>query len=148
MQKTSLIEGITYEDITIDKPWWWAIWIGPQAQHEPDSDLGDKCALLYPLKGACPTQGCATFANITLRNVLITQPLLSPGVILGNASNPMHNLTFDGVRVDFGTNPLRGRYPWGQGYQCGHAAVNVVGKTEPKPLCDASRPSKVVQSPT
>jgi hypothetical protein len=53
----AVIENILYEDITITKPLWWAIWIGPQQQHEPGSNLGEKCALDYPISTYCPTQG-------------------------------------------------------------------------------------------
>jgi polygalacturonase len=53
---SATISDILYEDIRITEPRWWAIWIGPQQQHEPGSDLGDKCALDYPISGECPTQ--------------------------------------------------------------------------------------------
>ena len=75
------------------------MWIGPQQQQEPGVPLGEKCALDYPLQKHCPTQGCVTMRNITLRNVRIERPLLSPGVILGNASNPI-GLAFENVTVD------------------------------------------------
>ena len=65
----------------------------------PGGPLGEKCALDYPLQKHCPTQGCVTMRNITLRNVRIERPLLSPGVILGNASNPI-GLAFENVTVD------------------------------------------------
>lgn len=137
VEKRSLIEGIMYEDVNIIKPWWWSIWIGPQQQHEPGSGLGDKCAIIYPLAGTpCPTQGCATFANLTLRNVLIHDPLLSPGVILGNATQPMSNIVFDNVRVLPGSNPLRGRFPFGARFQCKHAQVHSLGGTSPEPECE------------
>lgn len=90
--KTAEITNIVYEDILMEEPEWWAIWIGPQQQHEPNSALGDKCSLDYPIDKSCPTQGCVTFANITLRNIHVTKPWLSPGVILGNATNPMKGL--------------------------------------------------------
>ena len=35
--------------------------------------LGLKCALDYPITPHCPTQGCVTFTNITLRDVTIVQ---------------------------------------------------------------------------
>merc|ERR1712224_496681 len=127
--------GITFEDVRIDRPWWWPVWIGPQQQQEPHSALGDKCSLTYPFPDACPTQGCVTFSDILLRNVRIVQPLLSPGVILGNASNPMINVTFDDVVVDFGARPLEGRFPWGRKYQCEHANVRSLGATQPVPQC-------------
>ena len=76
-----------------------------------------------------------TFANILLRRVHISDPLLSPGVILGNATNPIRNLTLDDVSVKFGANPLHGLAPYGHGFKCEHAAVNVLGATDPKPRC-------------
>jgi len=109
--KTAEITDITYEDVTITNPVWWPVWIGPQQQHEPNSALGEKCALTYPLSPECPTQGCVTFSNITLRRVTITDPVLSPGVILGNESNPIKNLLFDSVNVQHpGTFPFLGQY--------------------------------------
>ena len=134
---SSLIEGITYENVTIDQPYWWPIWIGPQQQHEPGSALGEKCALDYPINKHCPTQGCATFANITLKDVLITDPLLSPGVVLGNATRPMENVVFDNVRVryDPAKSTLRGRFPFGRKYECESAKVVSVGGTSPVPKC-------------
>ena len=38
--KSAIIEDITYENIKMNKPEWWAIWIGPQQQHEPNTPLG------------------------------------------------------------------------------------------------------------
>merc|ERR1712107_778305 len=121
VDKTSIIDQVIYEDITIAKPWWWAIWIGPQQQHEPGEKLGDKCALNYPLlNSSCPTQGCTTFSNIALRNIRIEQPLISPGVIMGNQTNPMRNLTFENVQVDYGgiSRLYRGRFPYGHSFLC------------------------------
>ena len=60
--------------------------------------------------------------------------LLSPGVVLGNATNPMTNVTFDGVRVRFGARP-RGAFPWGRKFRCAHAAVRSVGGTQPAVEC-------------
>ena len=132
--ETAIIEGITYENVSMDRPFWWAVWIGPQQQHEPHSALGGKCALEWPAgHSACPTQGCVTFANITLRDVRIDRPALSPGVVLGNASNPMRNVTFEDVRTNFGPDWASGRAPWGRAYKCEHAAVRSVGATDPKP---------------
>lgn len=104
-----------YENVHIKQPIWWPIWIGPQQQHEPHLDLGGACSLEYPLDTqSCPTQGCTVFENITLRNIVIEDPLLSPGVILGNSTLPMKNILFDNVTV---TVPLKyyfthGRLPF------------------------------------
>lgn len=135
VQKTAVLENILFEDVNISRPWWWAVWVGPQQQHEPGSNLGDKCAIAYPLRGHCPTQGCATFNNITLRRVTIDEPFLSPGVILGNATNPMVGVALEDVKVRFGSNPLSGAWPWGRNYLCQHANLKSFGDTSPAPDC-------------
>ena len=128
--KTSEITDITYEDITITDPLWWPVWIGPQQQQEPGSSLERKCSLFFPLDDRCPTQGCSTFTNIVLRNIKITNPVLSPGVILGNSTNPMKNIVLDGVVVE---NP--GTFPYEKNYLCEYADVQVSGATTPVPSC-------------
>ena len=102
------ISNILYENIRISKAQMWAIWVGPQQQHEPGDGALSTCDLDYPLTSHCPTQGCVDFRNITFRNVFIDSPLLSPGVILGNETNPIQNLVFDNVQI---THP--GFFPWG-----------------------------------
>ena len=125
------ITDILYEDITMEKPVWWPIWIGPQQQQEPGSALGRKCALQYPILNHCPTQGCVSFTNITLRRIKITDPLLSPGVILGNSThNNMRGLLFEDVVVE---NP--GAWPYARNYQCKFATGVARGETSPTPPC-------------
>ena len=69
--------------------------------------------------------------NITLRNIFINSPERSPGVIMGNASNPIRNLTFDNVVV---TNP--GSEPWGEKfYYCDGVEGTSEGDTWPVPPC-------------
>eukprot|EP01060_Flectonema_neradi_P011504 TRINITY_DN18567_c0_g1_i1.p1 TRINITY_DN18567_c0_g1~~TRINITY_DN18567_c0_g1_i1.p1 ORF type:complete len:416 (+),score=79.41 TRINITY_DN18567_c0_g1_i1:88-1335(+) len=126
--KTSLIQDITYENITIIKPSMWAIWIGPQQQHEPGQKLGDKCALTYPIDPHCPTQGCTSFRNITLKDVFIDSPLMSPGVILGNSTNPME-VTLNNVQVK---NP--GLFPYDGKYHCENTKITVIN-SDPIPQC-------------
>ena len=94
----------------------------------PGVPLGEKCALDYPLQRHCPTQGCVTMRNITLRNVRIERPLLSPGVILGNASNPI-GLAFENVTVD-----APGAFPFGKGFECEHAS-GTAAASSPVPPC-------------
>ena len=110
--KTSQLTNLHFEDFHIKDPWWYSIWIGPQQQNEPGSDLGLDCALIYPLHDSqCPTQGCSDFENITLKNILIENPLMSPGVILGNETNPMRNLVFNNVTVTQDSSVM-GKWPW------------------------------------
>ena len=55
--KTAVISDVTYEHVSMVRPWWWAVWIGPQQQHEPGSALGHKCALTYNLIGVSNHMG-------------------------------------------------------------------------------------------
>eukprot|EP01059_Diplonema_ambulator_P035648 TRINITY_DN8493_c0_g1_i1.p1 TRINITY_DN8493_c0_g1~~TRINITY_DN8493_c0_g1_i1.p1 ORF type:complete len:453 (+),score=154.26 TRINITY_DN8493_c0_g1_i1:39-1361(+) len=130
--KTAIIQDVLYENIEITDPLWWPIWIGPQQQHEPGSKLGRKCALSYPLDPHCPTQGCATFKNIVLKDVYISNPVMSPGVLMGNETNPME-VTFHNVTVHDG--PEGGKFPFGNEYECRHTHLQVSGGTWPIPLC-------------
>jgi len=127
---SSQLTNLRFENMTILEPVWWAIFIGPQQQHEPNSALGLDCALIYPIAGSqCPTQGCSDFENITLKDITITNPVLSPGIILGNASNPMRNLVFDNVVVKQDSLVL-GRYPWHEAkfpWTGTYKSINAVG---------------------
>jgi len=130
-QKTAEITNLLFEDFEIDHPLWWPIWIGPQQQSEPDwtpEQRKNDCSLAYPLVENCPTQACVSFTNITLRRINIVNPVLSPGVILGNASNPMTGIIFDDVKVQ-----RPGTLPFTSGYKCEHAYGNTTEGTSPKP---------------
>ena len=67
---TGLITDITYQDLVMDEPLWWGVYIGPQQQEQPGG-YGPGC-MLYPLDQECPTQPLVTVANITLRNVQVS----------------------------------------------------------------------------
>lgn len=127
----SQISNILYENINIYRPRWWAIWIGPQQQHEPHTELGGDCAIAYPIVKHCPTQGCTDFSNITLRNVLIEDPLLSPGVLLGNESNPM-NVTFENVVARMSDGGELPTFPF-DGYKVDHVNGKCLGVCDPFP---------------
>lgn len=129
---TAEITNIVYENMTIIKPEWWPIWIGPQQQQEPGDELGDKCSLFYPVQDSCPTQGCVSFTNITLRQIIIKDPWFSPGVILGNETNPMTNVVFDGVIFTF-EDPNNGKFPFGRSYKTEFAHGVATGGTFPDP---------------
>eukprot|EP00934_Nitzschia_sp_Nitz4_P001627 Nitzschia sp. Nitz4//scaffold213_size37731//29353//31346//NITZ4_007725-RA/size37731-snap-gene-0.56-mRNA-1//1//CDS//3329542080//1627//frame0 len=95
------ITNILYEDIEIYKPWWWALWIGPQQIHEPGSGLKNACALTWPINDKCPVAGCVEISDITLRNVHIEKPLLPPYIIRGNSTdNPIRNLRVEHLTVN------------------------------------------------
>ena len=99
------IRNVTYENIYIDEPSSWPIWIGPQQAGIKEEGTsynpcdGDPCSLCWPaLKSASCPGVAALIDGLTLRNITINKPKTSPGVILGNASLPIRNLVFDGVR--------------------------------------------------
>jgi polygalacturonase len=123
------IRDILYENILISHPEQWAIWMGPAQQ------TGQPCSLLWPNHhGKCKTSGHMTWSNIVLRNVTIDSPKQSPGVIIGNDTNPIQGLVFDNVVVKNG-----GSKPFGEDYFCQNAAhMAVTGGTAPEPNCAVS----------
>lgn len=126
------IADILYENVTITNPKMWAIWIGPQQQHQPFHPLGEDCALDYPLSPHCPTQGCVDFRNITLRHITIIDPVLSPGVMLGNASNPM-DVIFDGVVTKWSEGVVP-PIPYGKHYHCEHTHMTLAPNSTNSPI--------------
>lgn len=128
----AVLADILYENITMLQPSQWAIWIGPAQQ----ADSGDACSLLWPtVPGqSCPVPAQFDWRNITLRNIRIVDPKMSPGVVIGNLTNPMRGLVFDNVVVE-GANA--GTHPWGKhGYACfGVKDAVATGGTRPVPPC-------------
>jgi len=133
---TGQITNVLYENIVMDKPTQVPIWIGPQ-----QAVYNGACSLLWPEVPfeKCPVPSQITWANITLRNVTINDPRQSPGVILGNATNPMKGIVFDGVVVN---NP--GMRPWGdQFYACDAVEDGkAIGGTTPMPPCFNNQTAK------
>lgn len=134
------ITDVLYENVVIDTPNSWPIWIGPAQQDIKQATgfynpcHGDPCSLCWPaLKSANCDSPAGEFANITLRNITILNPKGSPGVIFGNDSNPIKGLVFDGVRVE---NPPEGG-AWGKDYYyCKGVSSGIAkGSTWPVPPC-------------
>ena len=125
---TGEITDILYENIQINNASQWAIWIGPQ-----QAAFKGACSLLWPFipEASCPIPSGITWNNIILRNITLNHPQISPGVIIGNLSNPMHNIVFDNVIVN---NPSL--HPWGTDYYaCSGVEGTAQGSTEPPPPC-------------
>jgi hypothetical protein len=121
------ISNILYENITIDNPEQYGIWIGPAQQ------TGQPCSLLWTItkQAECHMSGYQTWSNVLLKDIYINNPKNSPGVIFGNTSNPMTNIVFENVVV---TNP--GSNPWGDDfYYCEGIEGYAVGTTSPVPPC-------------
>lgn len=120
------ITNILYQNITIDRPQQFAIWIGPAQQ------TGQPCSLLWPITdhATCTMSGTQTWKNIVLRDIFINSPEQSPGVLIGNDTNPLHNVVFDNVVV---TNP--GQEPFGATYYCENVEGSTWRGTNPAPSC-------------
>jgi polygalacturonase len=129
---TAEISNILYENISMDGPTQVPIWIGPAQE----ADSKGACSLLWPgvpLQRCPPPPETLAWANITLRNIHISDPKESPGVVFGNPNRPIANVLFENVTVapaDEGKRPWRGRFYYCQGVQ----GVSALG-TSPAPPC-------------
>ena len=113
-QGTGLISHITYEKIKIRNALMWAIFIGPQQQHQPHGGADTSCSFFYPLPFTeCVTNPLVTMDNIVLREVDIEGGVFSPGLILCNVSNPCTNFVFDRVNGN-----SRSIVPYWKGVHC------------------------------
>ena len=76
-----------------------------------------------------------TWSNILLKNITIVSPEGSPGLIMGNASNPIKYLAFEDVVVT--SQVFIGKKPFGDSYYrepCGAIIISLAkGKTFPIP---------------
>eukprot|EP00466_Bigelowiella_natans_P013322 jgi/Bigna1/39696/e_gw1.34.19.1 len=141
---SATISNITFENFRINRPLWWAIWIGPQQQHQPGWNWTEhqECALDWPLgkksKSHCMTNKNVAIEDIVLKDVVIDSPLLSPGVILcnqtrfDNATAPScSRLTFQNVTV----TGLSTNLPFGRQYFCQNVEHSHSTKSDPSPSC-------------
>ena len=122
----ALISDILYQNITMDRPQQYPIWIGPAQQ------TGQPCDLRWPQgpNAECRMSGYQTWKNIVLRDIFINNPDNSPGVLISNASNPMRGVVFDNVVV---TSP--GKKPFGPNYHCEGMKIRAIGATSPLASC-------------
>lgn len=105
-QRGGLIQDIRLENVTMERPTQWPIWIGPQQRTDDPNDAcsANPCSLCWPMttSAQCSPAEQATFRNITFKNVRINNPRISPGVILADERSPIEGLVFDNVRVTRG----------------------------------------------
>lgn len=131
----AIIENILYENLTIVDPIWWAIYLGPQQQKQPDG-RGPGC-MLYPLNKDCETQPRVTIRNVTLRNIESTGGVL-PGIIRCNETNPCTDINFENVHY-------RGFMNW-KALDYGFITENVFGSvvnSYPDPHFKSGTPQQV-----
>jgi hypothetical protein len=128
------IANVLYQNMEVHEPLWWAIWISTQQMTEGGYTTG--CSFLYPiLNSSCPTDPQVSVGNITLRGINIYNPVLSPGVIRMNETNPGTNFLFDGVVVhNASTWPA-------DNYLCDSIDGVATGGTSPIPPCFKSLPA-------
>ena len=93
---------ITFENIIMDEPDQFPIWIGPAQQaDDPDPCHPNPCSLCWPdiPSAICNPVEESQMENIMLRNIKIRSPKMSLGVVMGSNEMPTRNLTFDNVHV-------------------------------------------------
>lgn len=134
--KDGHIEDVLYENIVIDEPEQWPIWIGPAQQSDSDNlCAAHPCSICWPMVPfASCTPSASTYINITLRNITVNNPKYKygSGLILANSSNGMQNVIFDNVVVN---NPPKSPLH-GHQYVCDGVANGIAtGKTSPVPPC-------------
>jgi len=132
--KPGLIADVLYENIYMEAPDQWPIWIGP-AQQSDSVDLcaAHPCSICWPLDpfAKCWLPAAGKYENITLRNITINNPK-KVGVIMANQTNPMNNVVFDGVRVT-GVDKKKKDIQY---FRCESVAGGVaLGDTWPVPPC-------------
>merc|ERR1712232_1008885 len=143
------ITNVLYENVVMDGPQQWPIWIGPAQQSDSKSDPichGNPCSICWPnwktsdfgplclaCKGPPVCEGTKDgfFENITLRNIVVNSPKLSAGVLMAHPDNPLKNLVFDNVRVN---NPSSNPFGDDQ-YHCENVQGVATGGTSPVPPC-------------
>ena len=133
------VTNVLYENVVMDAPEQFAVWIGPAQQcdgcsaKDICSTKGGPCSICWPeVPGTkCNAPASAQYTNITLRNITINNPKKSAGVLIANASSPMQNVVFDNVVVN---NPAD--KPFGNdGYYCTNVNGVATGTTNPVPPC-------------
>jgi Glycosyl hydrolases family 28 len=105
------ISNVVYENIVMEAPSQWAIWIGPAQQSDrQDPCFANPCSLCWPQSpfAECNVVPTSRYRNITLSNIQINHPGLSPGVIMGGTTDDASNsratidtIVFHNVQVTF-----------------------------------------------
>lgn len=91
------IANIVYENIKINYPIWWGVYIGPQQQHQPGG-AGPGC-MFYPINKNCETDPLVPIDNITLTNVTSHGSILPAGIIRCNSTRPCTGFKFNNVQL-------------------------------------------------
>lgn len=142
-----VIEDILYENITMDEPEQYPIWIGPAQQSDDKHNpcAAHPCSLCWPTVplAQCNAPPAAYYRNVTLRNITINSPAGGDnGLIFANSTSPMVNVTFENVVIN---NPSTKHHSWGTGYFCQGVQGGVAtGTTSPVPSCFTDRTDRAL----
>ena len=137
INKGGRVSNILYENIYMDSPKQWSIWIGP-AQQAVSRRLcsAHPCSICWPeleeFGAKCEMPSNFIYENITLKDVTIVNPRnkYGAGVILGNSTTPMKGLIFDNVQI------ISNDTQFSEYYTCeGVSNAKAVGNTNPVPYC-------------
>ena len=102
-----LIQNVRYENIVMESPSQWPIWIGPAQQAISANPChASPCSLCWPSLplAVCQEVPDTIYRNISLVNVTIRNPSGSPGVIMGNVDG----ILFENVEVAQGPQLVSG----------------------------------------
>uniref|UniRef100_A0A7S2HCT4 Pectate lyase superfamily protein domain-containing protein n=1 Tax=Helicotheca tamesis TaxID=374047 RepID=A0A7S2HCT4_9STRA len=98
----AVIEDVLMENIIMQEPSQWPIWMGPAQQADSRNPCNaNPCSLCWPYVPGmqCTGELNTTLQNILLRNVTIYQPARGGGVILGDDRFSIKDITFENVKV-------------------------------------------------
>lgn len=134
------ISDVLYENIVIDEPEQFAIWVGPAQQCDGCglsnvcSTDGGPCSICWPdVPGTkCGAPANAYYTNVTLRNITVNNPKIAAGVLLANETSPMVNLVLENVVVN---NPAKTKTFGDDQYYCKNVNGKAIGTTSPVPKC-------------
>ena len=133
-----VIADVLFENITIEEPSQWPIWIGPAQQSDSRRLCAPQpCSICWPFVALARCEASmSTFRNVRLSGVAVQRPRLSPGVLLAHAENPAEGIVFHDVVVE--DPPAE---PWGDDYYyCEGVGRGVAtGRTWPVPPCFQDR---------
>ena len=131
-----LMEDILYENITMNAPTQWPIWIGPAQQSDTiDLCAPHPCSICWPTDpfAKCNAPVGGRFKNVTLRRVTVNSPKMAPGVLIAPSTHPATDITFDSVVIN--DAPTRHGVHGSEYFKCENFQGVAVGSTSPVPPC-------------
>ena len=140
----ALIQDITYENIIISGVNGWPIWIGPAQQSDSvEICAPHPCSLCWPQDpfAKCSETYSGQYSRIALRNITITDSkTASPGVIIGDHTKRITNLTMENVQMKKKATQANGAANLGawwdeDQYFCENTNLDLKGANSPVPKC-------------